>query len=78
MEIKVLGMGCSRCTEFSRNVETALARLGMDTRVGHVTDIAQIAAYGVMAMPGLVIGEKVVSSGKVLNVEELVELIKKQ
>jgi len=35
-----------------------------------VTDIQQIMAYGVMAMPALVIDGKVVSVGRVLSPEE--------
>ena len=38
-----------------------------------VTDYAQIAAYGVMSTPALVIDDKVVSTGKVLTVSEVAE-----
>ena len=40
-----------------------------------VTDFAEIAAYGVMSTPGLVVDEKVVSTGKVLSAEEIARLI---
>jgi hypothetical protein len=47
-------------------VVDALGELGLDLPVGHVRDFAEIAAYGVMSTPALVIDEKVVSYGKVL------------
>ena len=43
----------------------------------HVTDFAQIAAYGVMSTPALVVDGKVLSSGRVLKKEEAVALLRK-
>ena len=49
----------------------------MDTEIDHVTDFAQIAAYGVMTTPALVVDGKVVSFGKVLKKEEVVQILQK-
>ena len=49
----------------------------MDTTVDLVTDFTQIAAYGVMTTPALVVDGEVVSYGKVLKKEEAKELIQK-
>ena len=49
----------------------------MDTAVEHVTDFAEIAAYGVMSTPALVVDGKVAVYGKVLKKEEVVELLHK-
>ena len=51
-------------------VRAALTELGMDTSIDHVTDFTQIAAYGVMTTPALVVDGKVVSYGEVLKKEE--------
>ena len=59
------------------NVKKALEQLGMETSIEHVTDFNVIAAYGVMTTPALVVDEKVISYGKVLKVNEAVELIQK-
>lgn len=75
--VKVLGLGCPRCNETERHVKEALEELGMDSTVEHVKDIAQIASYGVMSMPGLVVDGKVVSVGRVLSKDEAVTLLKK-
>lgn len=76
-EIKVLGSGCAKCHALEDAVKEALEELGMDTTVDHVTDFAQIASYGVMSTPALVIDGKVVSYGKVLKKEEAKALIQK-
>lgn len=75
--IKVLGSGCAKCNALEDSVRGALEELGLDTRIDHVTDFGQIAAYGVMSTPALVVDGKVVSSGKVLKQREAVELIRK-
>ena len=49
----------------------------MDTAIDHVTDFTQIAAYGVMTTPALVVDGKVVSYGKVLKKDEAKVLIQK-
>lgn len=49
----------------------------MKTTIDHVTDFAQIAAYGVMSTPALVVDGKVVSYGKVLKKDEAKDLIRK-
>lgn len=73
----MLGGGCAKCHELENAVKEALAELEMDTSVEMVTDFAQIAAYGVMTTPALVIDGKVVSYGKVLKKEEAKDIIQK-
>ena len=51
--------------------------MGLDPSIDHVTDFAEIAAYGVMSTPALIIDGKVASYGKVLKKEEVIDLIKK-
>lgn len=75
--VKVLGSGCAKCNQLEQATIEALKELSMDTAIEHVTDFAQIATYGVMSTPALVVDGKVVSYGKVLKKEEVVELLKK-
>jgi hypothetical protein len=49
----------------------------MDATIDHVTDFTQIAAYGVMTTPALVVDGKVVSFGKVLKKDEVVKILQK-
>jgi len=75
--VKVLGSGCAKCNQLEAATKAALEQLGMDTTIDHVTDFSQIAAYGVMTTPALVIDGKVVSYGKVLKTEEVVKILQK-
>ena len=75
--VKVLGSGCARCQALEKAAKEALAELGMDTTIDHVTDFAQIASYGVMSTPALVVDGKVVSYGKVLSKDEVKSLLQK-
>lgn len=75
--VKVLGSGCAKCNALEKATRAALAELNMDTTIDHVTDFVQIAAYGVMTTPALVVDGKVVSYGKVLKQEEVKALIQK-
>lgn len=75
--VKVLGSGCAKCNALEQATREALAELGMETAIDHVTDFAQIAAYGVMTTPALVVDGKVVSYGKVLKKDEAKDLIRK-
>ncbi len=76
--VKILGSGCSKCSDLESNARKALEELGMDTTIDHITDFTQITSYGVMTTPALVFGGKVVSYGKVLKTEEIVKLLKQQ
>lgn len=77
MIIKILGSGCPNCQRLEANTKAALKDLGLEADVVKVTDYGAIAAYGIMRTPGLVFDEKVVSYGKVLNVEEVKALLNK-
>ena len=76
-DILILGPGCKNCQGLEQNVKDALKKLGRDVEIAHVTDFGKIAAYGIMSTPGLVVKGKVVSSGKVLKVDAIVELLEK-
>lgn len=75
--VKVLGSGCAKCNALEAAAKAALTQLGMDATIDHVTDFSQIAAYGVMSTPALVVDGKVVSVGKVLKQEEVVAILQK-
>lgn len=77
MEIKVLGTGCANCRALEKNVYNALAEMDFAANVEKVEDIVKIMNYGVMRTPGLVIDGKVVISGRVPSVKEIIEIIEK-
>jgi small redox-active disulfide protein 2 len=73
--VKILGTGCLKCKQLESNAKEAIKLSGKNFEVSHVTDINEIARYGVMVTPALVIGNDVVSVGKVLSTQEIMELI---
>jgi small redox-active disulfide protein 2 len=75
MIIKVLGSGCSNCKNLERVTREALAELGIDATIEKVEDYSEIAGYGVMSTPALVIDEIVVLSGRVPKTAEVRQLI---
>lgn len=74
MEIKVLGPGCTNCVTLDRIVHEVVADLGIDANFEKVEDYAEIASYGVMSTPALVIDGKVVISGRVPTARHLKEI----
>jgi small redox-active disulfide protein 2 len=75
MNVKILGGGCAKCNKLEKNTIEALKEMGKEYKIEHVTDFAEIAKYGVMSTPALVVGGKVVVSGKVLNPSKLKDLL---
>ena len=74
-EIKVLGTGCSKCTTLYDNVKNAVAELGIDAVVEKEQDIMKIMEYNVMSIPALVVDSNVLSTGKVLTIEDVKKLL---
>ena len=75
--ILILGGGCANCQALERAVRAAMVELNIQEEVGHVTDFSQIAAYGVLTTPALVVDGKVLSAGQVLSVEQAKALLGK-
>jgi small redox-active disulfide protein 2 len=71
MNIKVMGGGCRRCEALLSETKEAVKNLGIDAEVEYITDFAQIAKYGIMSTPALVVDGKVVSSGRVLKAKQI-------
>ena len=57
------------------NTADALAALELQAEVEKVTDFGEIASYGVLRTPGLVVDEKVLVSGRVPSSEEIGEML---
>ncbi|WP_129721682.1 thioredoxin family protein [Xylanivirga thermophila] len=71
MVIKILGSGCMNCKKLEANVRKAIEEMGIDARVEKVTDFKDIASYGVMRTPALVVDEQIKLMGKVPSIGEL-------
>lgn len=76
MVLKILGGGCKNCQKLYENAKDALAKLGVDAEIVKVTDMMQIAKYGVMRTPALVIDEKVAVSGRVPSASDIEKMLR--
>ena len=75
--IEVLGTGCMKCTRLFKNVEIAVKELGINAEIKKVDDIAEIIERGVMLTPALVVNGETKVSGRVADVKELKEILKR-
>jgi small redox-active disulfide protein 2 len=71
MDIKVLGPGCPRCQQTEQNVKEALSEAGVEASIEKVTDTMEIAGYGVMGTPAVIVDGEVKSVGKIPNKEDI-------
>lgn len=71
MDIKVLGPGCPKCQKTMDNVRQAVSEAGVDANVDKVTDVMEIAKFGVFGTPAVVVDGSVKAVGKVPSVEEI-------
>jgi small redox-active disulfide protein 2 len=71
LNVKVLGSGCANCRKLEELARAAVAGVGAEAQIEHVTDIADIMSYHVLSTPGLVVNEKLVSSGRLPSVAEI-------
>lgn len=75
MNIKVLGPGCKNCHTLKDHTLRALETLGRTEGVESITDPLTIAEHGVMRTPALVVNGQVVSMGRVLAPQNIVEIL---
>ena len=75
MKLQVLGTGCPRCKTLVTRVEEAVNALALEASVEKVENIQEIAKFGVMSTPALVLDGKVLFTGRVPTAREIAELI---
>jgi len=75
LKIKVLGGGCANCHNLEANARAAAAQLGVEATFELSGDRSVYARYGLLATPGLVVEDKLVSGGRVPSVAEITTLL---
>ena len=77
MEIKVLGPGCAKCSKTEKLVREVIEESGVDAGVEKVTDMMQIASYGVFGTPSVIVDGEVKCTGKVPKKKDIEAWLKK-
>ncbi len=75
IEIKVLGPGCANCKRLEQIARKVVGNLAVDANIEKVTDYKQMVDLGVMTTPGLIVNDKVVSSGRIPSETEVITWI---
>ena len=76
LRIQILGTCCPKCRKLSERVDDVIGELGLKYEVEKVSDIKDIVAFGVMMTPALAIDGEIKSTGKLLSVGEIKELLR--
>lgn len=74
--IKVFGTGCSSCKKLYKNVVEVVKKLSIDVEVEYITNIEEMMKYNIMKSPVLMINDSIISSGKLLKVNEIEQIFK--
>jgi small redox-active disulfide protein 2 len=63
MIIKIVGAGCSSCKQLEADVRQWVKRHGVEAQVERIDDLVEILNYRLLALPGLIIDERIVMTG---------------
>jgi len=63
-QIRILGPGCVSCNRLEEMVISILSEHGLPADIEHVKDLDEIWRYGVIQTPALVIGNRVLCTGR--------------
>ncbi len=76
MEIKIIGQESSNRMKLLKNVGKAMEKIRGKISVSLLEEDEDARKYNVSNVPALVINEKVISQGKVLNEKEIANFIR--
>ncbi len=62
--IRILGPGCVSCDRLEQIVRSVMERHQIEADIEHVKELDEIWRYGVIKTPALVVGKKVMCSGR--------------
>ena len=76
MEIKVLVSGCKKCNTLGGIVTKLIAENNINANIEITSDYQEIAKYGILSTPALVINEQVKSLGIIPKEEKILEWLR--
>jgi len=75
LRIKILGGGCANCERLERHAKQAVQQLGVEATFEKTGDFEEYARYDLLATPGLVVNDQLVSGGRVPAPSQIVTLL---
>lgn len=76
VNVKILGTGCKKCNYLEERVRKIVAEHQIDAVIEKVSNLQDIASYGILATPGLVVNNQVVWSGSIPKEEDILKWLK--
>ena len=76
LAIKILGPGCANCKRLEQMTRKLVAELQLEAEIEKVTEMSEIMKWPILSTPGLVINNKVVSSGRIPSIDEVAGWLK--
>lgn len=76
LNIAILGPGCPSCDKLEELVMAVLTEENIGAEVEHIRDVREIASYGMVATPALVINGKIKSSGLLPNKNQIAKWLR--
>ena len=76
LRVVILGPGCYNCTSLEAAVRNVMSEMNLAGDICHITDVKEIAGYGVMGLPALIINRKLVSTGIVPDKKKIQQWLK--
>jgi small redox-active disulfide protein 2 len=73
VNIKVLGSGCANCKRLEATARKVVETLAIEAEIEKVTDYAEIMKWPILSTPGLVINDKLVSTGRIPSEKEITD-----
>jgi small redox-active disulfide protein 2 len=75
LNIKVVGNGCLNCQKLAALCREVVEENNIQAEIEKITDVNTFADIGIMMTPGLLLNNKVISSGKIPSKSTLTHLI---
>ncbi len=76
INIKVVGSGCANCQKLVSLCREVVNEEHLDAQIEKVTDVNEFADLGIFMTPGLIVNDKVISSGKIPDKSTLKKWLK--
>ena len=76
MTVQILGSGCTNCKRLEANAREAVADLGIPAEIEKISEMQKIVEMGVMMTPALALDGVMKSSGRVLNKDQIIQILK--